>query len=361
MLRYNECLTNRVFQTSHKNFDSFYFVFQTCSRPFLIDPSSRATDWLKNFLALKREPTVISLQHPNFQNELELAVRFGKILVVLEADIIEPILVPILRGDLVSQGSREVVQIADKIVDYNPDFRLFLCTRTPNPIITPDAAAVLTVVNFTTTRAGLTSQLLSSTLSFEKPEIETKKKELVKNIESLKIELSKLGESLLHELANAQGNILENKELLESLNKTKASSLAITESLAESSQLEEALNNEISDYLPFAEFGSCLYFAIIDASKLSNMYQFSLNSFAGLFERALNQSKATGDLTQHINHLKGALESLVYEYVCRSLFKSDRVAFAIHLAHAMHSEYFQENVILPCIKLVHSLLWYFLY
>lgn len=320
------------------------FNLQTCSRPFLIDPSSRATEWLKNFLSLKRPPTVISLQHPNFQNELELAVRFGKILVVLEADIIEPILVPILRGDLVSQGSREVVQIADKIVDYNPDFRLFLCTRTPNPVITPDAAAVLTVVNFTTTHAGLTSQLLSTTLSFEKPEIETKKKELVKNIESLKIELSKLGESLLQELASAQGNILENKELLDSLNKTKASSLAITESLAESSQLEEALNNEISDYLPFAEFGSCLYFAIIDTSKLNNMYQFSLNSFAGLFEKALTQSKAAGDLTQHINHLKGILESLVFEYVCRSLFKADRLAFAIHLAHIMHPEYFQDNV-----------------
>lgn len=46
----------------------------------------------------------------------------------------------------------------------------------------------------------------------------------------------------------------------------------------------------------------------------------------------------------HINQLKKSLESLVYEYVCRSLFKADRLAFALHLAHAMHQEYFQDKV-----------------
>jgi dynein heavy chain 2 len=52
-----------------------------------------------------------------------------------------------------------VVQIGDKAIDYNEDFRLFLCTRNPSPEIPPDAKSVITEVNFTTTRAGLTGQV----------------------------------------------------------------------------------------------------------------------------------------------------------------------------------------------------------
>jgi hypothetical protein len=52
-----------------------------------------------------------------------------------------------------------VVQIGDKIIDYNEDFRLFLSTRNPNPFIPPDAASIVTEVNFTTTRSGLRGQV----------------------------------------------------------------------------------------------------------------------------------------------------------------------------------------------------------
>lgn len=56
-------------------------------------------------------------------------------------------------------GPRYVVQIGDKIIDYNEDFRLFLSTRNPNPFIPPDAASIVTEVNFTTTRSGLRGQV----------------------------------------------------------------------------------------------------------------------------------------------------------------------------------------------------------
>ena len=52
-----------------------------------------------------------------------------------------------------------MVQIGDKTIDYNEEFRLFLATRNPNPEIPADAASVIMEVNFTTTRAGLTSQV----------------------------------------------------------------------------------------------------------------------------------------------------------------------------------------------------------
>ena len=46
----------------------------------------------------------VPCQDSNFSTALELAVRFGKTLVIQEMDGVEPVLYPILRGDFISQG-----------------------------------------------------------------------------------------------------------------------------------------------------------------------------------------------------------------------------------------------------------------
>ena len=43
-------------------------------------------------------------QDANFTTAVELAVRFGKTLIIQEMDGVEPVLYPLLRGDLVAQG-----------------------------------------------------------------------------------------------------------------------------------------------------------------------------------------------------------------------------------------------------------------
>ena len=131
------------------------------------------------------------------------------------------------------------------MIDYNNEFRLYITTRNTNVSLPPDAMAITTLVNFTTTRAGLTGQLLAATIQHEKPELESKKTELLKTEEDYKIQLSKLEDTLLEELASAKGNILENKELLESLNKTKESSATIEKSLEESLKLTDSLDKVV--------------------------------------------------------------------------------------------------------------------
>lgn len=310
--------------------------------PFLIDPSQRATEWLKTHLKDTRLE-VINQQDSNFTTALELAVRFGKTLIIQEVDGVEPLLYPLVRRDLESQGPRFVVQIGEKVIDYNEDFRLFLTTRNPQPHIPPDVDSVIAKVNFTTTRAGLRAQLLASTIQNEKPELEQRKTELLKTEEDLKVQLAALEESLLEELASAEGNILENKALLESLNQTKAKSSTITTSLVESQELQTSLDKERDSYLPLSQFGSMLYFVISDLTKLNNMYSFSLSSFLRLFQRALQSKQDIGNTDLRIRTLTSTIQSLVYEYVCLSLFKADRLMFALHLAHGMHPQLFQPN------------------
>ena len=130
--------------------------------PFIIDPASAATEWLRGILSKDRNRPleVVTPFDARFMNQVELAVRFGKTLLVLEVDGLEAALYPLCRRDLCHQGPRWVVNIGDKTIDYNEGFRMYLVTRHPAPDIPPDAAALLTVVNFTVTRSGLEGQLL---------------------------------------------------------------------------------------------------------------------------------------------------------------------------------------------------------
>ena len=310
--------------------------------PFLVDPSQRATEWLKTHLKESRLE-LVNQQDSNFTTALELAVRFGKTLIVQEVDGVEPLLYPLLRKDLINQGPRFVVQLGDKMIDYNESFQLFLTTRNPLPDIAPDATSIISKVNFTTTRAGLSAQLLAATLQHEKPELEQRKTELLQTEENLKLQLEDLEESLLQELATAEGNILENKVLLESLNLTKTKSLTIADSLSESQKLQASLDQERNSYLPLAAYGSNLFFVISDLSKLNNMYRFSLASFLRLFQKALLGKQDSGSTKLRIHALTNSLLLLVYQYVCQSLFKEDRLMFALHLVHGMQPQLFLEK------------------
>ncbi|XP_069615312.1 cytoplasmic dynein 2 heavy chain 1 [Ranitomeya imitator] len=317
-------------------------ILQSQVCPFLIDPSSQATEWLKTHLKESRLE-VINQQDANFITALELAVRFGKTLIIQEMDGVEPVLYPILRKDLIAQGPRYVVQIGEKTIDYNEEFRLFLATRNPNPVIPPDASSIVTEVNFTTTSAGLRGQLLALTIQHEKPDLEEQKTKLLQQEEDKKIQLAKLEESLLETLATSQGNLLDNKELINSLNQTKASSALIQDSLSESHRLQISLDQERNAYLPLAESASKMYFIICDLSKINNMYCFSLAAFLRLFQRTLLSKQVSGGTELRIRALIDALKHTVYEYVCRSLFKADQLMFALHFVRGMHPELFQEN------------------
>lgn len=54
-------------------------------------------------------------------------------------------------------------------------------------------------------------QLLACTLRQERPELEQRRSELLRQEEELKLKLDQLQEILLQELASAQGDILQNK------------------------------------------------------------------------------------------------------------------------------------------------------
>lgn len=73
------------------------------------------------------------------------------------------------------------------------------------------------------------------------------------------------------------------------------------------------------------------------------MYTFSLNVFLGLFRKALNRDTPPGgDVTARIALLADTLLELVFSYVSRSLFNSDRLTFGMHMARYLQPSLFPD-------------------
>ncbi|XP_046395709.1 cytoplasmic dynein 2 heavy chain 1 [Ischnura elegans] len=315
-------------------------ILKTPLCALLIDPGFVARDWLIKHMQ-EKTVEIASQEMDRFGTTLEMAVRFGKVLIVEDVETIHPMLIPILRRNFIYQGTRRVVLIEDKLVDFNANFCIFLITHNDSPKILPCLGSVISYVNFTTTETGLSGQLLNGVLQHEKPELDARRIQLLREEEQWNVKLEKLQDNLLQELTAAQGDILQNKELLHSLNETKVSSSAVTESLLASSSLHAELKKEYDMYCPLADFGSRLYFATSELGRLNSLYQFSTSALMSLMNKVLADNEDKEDVLA--KDLQNKLIGHAYYYISRSLFKADRPMFALHLAQKMFPHFFEDN------------------
>lgn len=101
----------------------------------------------------------MTTQHSDrFTYLLELAIRFGKVLIVDDCNEIKPPLLSIILGTTQMRFNKKFLQVGNKLVDFNEHFKVILATR-GTKVFTNKAGiidAFLTVIPFTTTVAGLT-------------------------------------------------------------------------------------------------------------------------------------------------------------------------------------------------------------
>mmetsp|Transcript_22404 Transcript_22404/g.16878 ORF Transcript_22404/g.16878 Transcript_22404/m.16878 type:complete len:118 (-) Transcript_22404:271-624(-) len=104
-----------------------------------------------------------------------------------------------------------------------------MITRNPNAVFTPDLCSRVTFVNFTVTPSSLMNQCLNIYLKNEREEIDKKRSDLLKLQGECKVKLRELEDALLDALSKSQGNILDNNELIQTLEtlKKEAAQIAI--------------------------------------------------------------------------------------------------------------------------------------
>lgn len=79
-------------------------------------------------------------------------------------------------------ASKVFVTLGDSELEVKAGFRLYICSRLPNPKLSPEMSAKMTIVDCTVAHRGLEDQLLSRFILKEKQELEQQRRRLVSEV-----------------------------------------------------------------------------------------------------------------------------------------------------------------------------------
>ena len=139
---------------------------------------------------------------------------------------------PVYARAVIKKGKNRYIKMGDKELSLSPQFNLYMHTKLQSPHYPPEIQAEATLINFTVTESGLEDQLLALVVKKERPDLAEKKEELIQQLNGFKIKLNQLQASLLKQLAEQKGDILDDIALIESLEDAKRVSAETTEKVA---------------------------------------------------------------------------------------------------------------------------------
>ena len=112
---------------------------------------------------------------------LKFCMEEGKTLLIdgIENDV-DNFMDPILEKNVITRGrNNKYIVVQEQSIQIHEDFKMFLFTRLPNPIFSPELSAKTTIIDFTVTQSGLEQQLLGRVLSKEQKQLELNLKNLL--------------------------------------------------------------------------------------------------------------------------------------------------------------------------------------
>jgi len=104
---------------------------------------------------------------------------------------------PVIGRKVIKKGRKKIMKFAGKDLTLDPNFYLFMQTKLSAPDYPPEIQAEMTLINFTVTESGLADQLLDIVVKMERPDLASKKVQLINNQNQYKIQLADLEADLL--------------------------------------------------------------------------------------------------------------------------------------------------------------------
>lgn len=310
--------------------------------PLMIDPQEQANRWIRS-LEAKNNLRVTKMTDPHLLRYLEICVRQGYPLLIEDiGETLDPTLRPILGRQTTSQAGRIVIKLGDTEIDYDPQFKLYMTTKLSNPHYLPEICITVTLVNFLVTEVGLEDQLLAEIVAIELPELEKQRVDLIVRINADKQQLLQLEDKVLRLLFSSEGNILDDEELVQTLNESKETSAIIAERLIDTEETEAVITVTREKYRILAARGAILYFVVTSLAEIDPMYQYSLKYFISVFCSVISAVHEKLPLNERLQQLMADEVYGLYLNVSRGLFENHKLIFAFLLAIAVQR---QQNVV----------------
>ncbi|BFG02702.1 dynein heavy chain 6 axonemal [Drosophila madeirensis] len=298
----------------------------------MIDPQEQANRWIRN-MEKENNLQVVKMTDANMMRILENSVRQGYPVLLEEIDeTIDPALRPILQRETYKYEGRIYLKLGDQVIDYDENFKLYMTTKLPNPHYLPEVCINVTLVNFLVTESGLEDQLLADIVAIELPAMEAQRNDLVVKINDDKQQLLILEDKVLKLLFHSEGNILDDEELVETLNDAKETSLIIAARLIDTEETEKIITASRERYRILASRGAILYFVVAGLAEIDPMYQYSLKYFTQIFCNVLRQEHATQSVEKRISSLMLDELKAIYDSISRGLFENHKIIFSFLLA-----------------------------
>ena len=216
--------------------------------------------------------------------------------------------------------------------DYDENFKLYFTTKLANPHYTPELSAQTTVIDFTVTMQGLEDQLLSIVVLKERPELQEMRMQLMKEITANKARVAALEAQLLHKLSSVQGNLLDDKDIIDVLNNTKQASTEVQEKLQVAGETQLKIQTACEDYRPVATRGSIIYFLITEMALVNPMYQTSLTQFLDLFEISMLEAPSAPITATRCRNIIDESTFRTFSYITRGIFEAHKLVYVFLLA-----------------------------
>ncbi|XP_054276499.1 dynein axonemal heavy chain 6-like [Macrosteles quadrilineatus] len=311
-------------------------VTQAGRWPLMIDPQEQANQWIRQMEA-NHSLKIVKLTDSNYVRMLEAGIRIGMPVLIEEVgEVLDPTLGPIMLKQTFIQGGRLMIRLGDVDVEYDSNFRLYVTTKLSNPHYLPEVCIQVTLINFTVTLSGLEDQLLADVVRLEKPDLESQRTELIVRINNDKGQLKAIEDKILKLLFASEGNILDDEELIETLNESKETSAIIGARVMEAEATEEKISTAREKYRTVANRGSLLYFVVADLANIDPMYQFSLKYFNQVFNGVIVTSPAASELSERLQILVDEITLAVYTNVSRGLFERHKLVFSFMLCASIY-------------------------
>ncbi|EAW13048.1 dynein heavy chain [Aspergillus clavatus NRRL 1] len=304
--------------------------------PLIIDPSGRVTEFLQKE-STDRKLTVTSFLDDSFVKQLESALRFGNPILIQDAEHLDPILNHVLNKEYQKTGGRVLIQLGKQEIDFSPSFKLFLSTRDPSASFPPDVCSRTTFVNFTVTQSSLRTQSLNEVLKFERPDVDERRTDLVKLQGEFKIHLRQLEKRLLQALNESRGNILDDDNVIETLETLKKEAAEISKKMVETEGVMNEVENITQNYSIIARSCSAVFAVLEQLHHINHFYQFSLQYFVDIFHSVLYQNKRLAQEKDHSARVQIILRDLfitAFQRTSLGLIQKDRITLAMLLAQA---------------------------